>query len=35
MRFEKWIRLAIMYGFEPDNENQVAMGSRLMQYMSF
>ena len=26
MRFEKWIRLAIMYGFDPDNENRVGHG---------
>ena len=25
MRFEKWLQLAILYGFDPDNENQVAI----------
>lgn len=35
MRFEKRLQLAILYGSDPDNENQVAMGSRLLQRMSF
>ena len=35
MSFEKWIRLATMDGLDPNNENQIAMGSRLLQYMSF
>ncbi len=25
MRIEKWLQLAILYGFDPDNENQVVM----------
>ncbi len=28
MRLEKWLRLAILYGFVPNNENQVAIGTR-------
>lgn len=35
MRFEKCLRLAILYGPDPDKENQVAMGLRLLQHMSF
>ena len=23
MRFEKWLQLAILYGFDPDSENKV------------
>ena len=29
MTFEKWFEMAILYGSDPDNENQVAIGSRL------
>ena len=29
MTFEKWLEMAILYGSDPDNENQVAIGSRL------
>ena len=25
MRFKKWLQLAILYGFDPDNENEVAI----------
>ena len=25
MRFEQWLQLAILYGFDPDNENEVAI----------
>lgn len=35
MRFEKWVRLTILCEFDPDNENQVDMGSRFLQRMSF
>ena len=35
MRFEKLLQLAILYGSDPDNENQVAIGSYLLQRMSF
>ena len=28
MRLEKWLRLAILHGFVPNNENQVAIGTR-------
>lgn len=28
MKFEEWIRLAILDGFDPVNENKVATGSR-------
>ena len=35
MTFEKWIPFAIMDGFDLDNENRVAMGSRLLQGFSF
>lgn len=33
MRLEKWILLAFMDGFDPDNEDQFAMGSRLLHCM--
>ena len=29
MRFEEWLQLVILNGSDPDNENQVAIGSRL------
>ena len=29
MTFEKWLQMEILYGSDPDNENQVAIGSRL------
>ena len=35
MRFEKRLQLAILYGSDPDNGNQVAMGLRLLQRISF
>ena len=34
-RIEKWLQFGNLYGFGPDNENQVAVGSRLLQFMSF
>ena len=34
-RFESWIPFANMAGFDPDNENQVAMGLRLLQCILF
>ena len=35
VRFEKWVRLATMDGFDPNNDIQVAMGSRLLQCTLF
>ena len=28
MRLEKWLRLEVLHGFVPNNENQVAIGTR-------
>ena len=29
MRLRKWLLLAILCGFDPDNEDEVVIGSRL------
>ena len=30
MRFKKWLQLAILYGFDPDNENEVAIACAML-----